>query len=327
MRRRHFISLLGGAALALPLPASAQQGVTPVVGFLHSGSKEQNGKRLAAFIKGLNDQGFVEGRNVAIEYRWAEGDASKLPELAADLVRRRVAVIATPGSTPASIAAKTATSTVPVVFGVGANPVTMGLVKSLNRPGGNVTGVSSMNGEIGSKKLSVLRELAPQAAHYFAVLNPTSALAKPFLDDLRHGASGLGVQVALINASSEQEIDAAFANLPRQPGNVMLFAPDSLFYIRRAEIAALMMRYAVPGIFDVRDYVEAGALVSYGNDFLNVMELAGKYCGEILKGAKPAELPVVQADKFELVINLKTAKILGLSVSDKLLALANDVIE
>ncbi len=324
--RRPFIAGLAAAA-AWPLAARAQEQKQPVIGFLHSGSPEQNTKRLDAFRKGLHEAGFVEGQNVAIEYRWAVGQNDKLPALAADLVGRQVAVIATAGSTPAALAAKAATTTVPIVFGSGADPIALGLVPSLNRPGGNVTGVTSLNAEVAAKRLGVLRELAPQAVRYFGFVNPTSPLADIFIKDLEVGAASLGLHVDLLRASTDGEIAAAFASLPREPGNALVFGPDTFFYIRRAQIAALAAGSSVPAIFDVRDYVEAGGLVSYGSDFLNVMELAGGYTGRVLKGEKPSDLPVVQAAKFEFAINLKAAKGLWLDVPDRLLALADEVIE
>jgi putative ABC transport system substrate-binding protein len=327
MRRRQFITLIGAAAAAWPIAARGQQPAMPVVGFLHSGSPEQNAKRLAAFHKGLNEAGFVDGQNVTIEYRWAAGQNDKLAGLVADLIRRQVAVIATPGSTPAAVAAKKATTAVPIVFGAGSDPVELGLVPNLNHPGGNVTGVTSLNAEVTAKRLGVIRELVPQATRYFALINPTSQLAEPFIKDLQAGAARLGIQIEILRASTDAEIEAAFAHLPQQAGSVLVFGPDTFFYIRREHIAALAARHVVPTIFDVRDYAEAGGLASYGADFLNVMELAGNYTARILKGEKPADLPVVLAAKFELAINMKTAKTLGITVPPTLLALADEVIE
>jgi putative tryptophan/tyrosine transport system substrate-binding protein len=330
MKRRQFISLVGAAA-ATPLlyspVARAQKAAMPVIGFLHSGAPEQNVKRLAAWRKGLDDVGFVEDRNVTIEYRWAGGRNDRLPDLASDLIHRQVAVIVTAGSTPAALAAKAATTTIPIVFGAGADPVELGLVPSLNRPGGNVTGVTSLNAEVAAKRLGMFRDLVPQAAHYFAFVNPTSALAELFIKDLQAGAATVGIHVDILRASTDAEIEAAFASLPHEAGNVLVFGPDAFFFIRRAQIAALMARHAIPSVHDARDYVEAGGLMSYGADFLNVMQLAGGYTGRILKGEKPADLPVMLSTKYELVINLKTAKALGLTVPDRLLALADEVIE
>lgn len=327
MRRREFIAALGGAAVIWPLAVRAQQIAVPVIGFLHAGSPEQNVQRLAAYRKGLSEAGFVEGRNVAIEFRWAKGRNDELPALAADLLRRQVAVIATPGSTAAAAVAKAGTSTVPIVFAVGADPVELGLVASLARPGGNVTGVTSLNADIAAKRFGLLRDLVPHAARYFALVNPTSPLTGPFVADLQAGAATLGIRVEILRASSDGEIDAAFEDLPQQPGNVLVSCPDAFFYVRRTRIADLAMRHGVPTIFDVRDYVDVGGLVSYGADFLELMRLAGNYTGRILKGEKPADLPVAQSTKFESVINLKTAKALGIAVPPTVLAIADEVIE
>ena len=324
MRRRHFIILLG-AALTWPRLARAEQ--QPVIGFLHSGSPDQNRERLAAFRKGLGDWGFVEGENITIEYRWAFGRNDELPSLAADLVRKQVTLIATPGSTPAAVAAKAATSSIPIVFAVGTDPVALGLIASLSRPSGNATGITSLNAELAAKRFGLFRDLVPSAARYFTLVNPTSELAAPFIKDLESAALSLGIAIEVLRASTDGEIDAAFASLPQQPGNVMVFGPDAFFYTRRAHIADLALRHGLPTIFDVGDYVRAGGLVSYGADFLNVMELAGRYAGRVLKGEKPADLPVQQPTKFELVINLKTAKALGLEVPPKLLLIADDVVE
>jgi ABC-type uncharacterized transport system substrate-binding protein len=327
MRRRELLTFLGSAACLWPRLVAAQQGTTPVIGFLHSGSAEQNVERLAAFRKGLSDRGFIEGKNVRIEYRWAEGRNDELPVLAADLVRQHVALIATPGSTPASVAAKAATSSIPLVFAVGTDPVALGLIASLSRPGGNATGVTSLNAELAAKRLGLFRDLVPNAARYFTLINPTSELARPFTRDLESAAASLGIAIEVLRASTDPEIEAAFASLPQQPGTVMVFGPDAFFYTRRAQIAELALRHAVPTIFDVGDYVKAGGLVSYGADFLNVMELAGRYAGRILQGEKPADLPVQQPTKFELVINVKTAKALGIEVPTKLLLIADEVVE
>lgn len=326
MRRRQFVTLLGSAAL-WPLAARAQQPTMPVIGFLHAGSPDENAKRLAAFRKGLADAGFVEGQNVAIEYRWAAGKNDALPAMAADLVRRNVTMIATPGSTAAVVVAKAATSTIPIVFTVGTDPVALGLVASLSRPGGNVTGITSMNAELAAKRLGLFRELVPKASRYFTLVRPTSELAAPSAKDLQSAATGLGIHVEVLNANTVNEIDAAFASIPQQPGTVMVFGPEGFFYVHRAHIAGLALRHRLPTIFDVRDYVDAGGLASYGSDFLKTMEVAGNYAGRILKGEKPADLPVQQATKFELVINRKTAKALGIEISPTLLATADDVID
>jgi len=327
MRRREFITLLGGASLVWPLAVRAQQPSMPVIGFLHAGSAEQYVQRLTAYRNGLSEAGFVEGRNVAIEFRWADGHDDRLPDMAADLIRRQVAVIATPGSTDAALAAKAATKTIPIVFAVGGDPVVLGLVASLNRPDGNITGVTSLNSEVAAKRFGLLRQLVPQAAHYFALVNPTSALADPFIKDLQVGAASLGIQVEILRASTAAEIEAAFAKLPQQPGMVLLVGTDAFFFIRRAQISALAARYALPAMFDNREYAEAGGLISYGADIFDFMREAGGYTGRILKGEKPADLPVMQSTKYEFVINLKTAKALGLNVPPTVLAIADEVIE
>ncbi|MGB6543500.1 MAG: ABC transporter substrate-binding protein [Xanthobacteraceae bacterium] len=325
MRRREFITQLCAAA-AWPLAARADQ-TRPLIGFLHASSRKETAKRLGAFHKGLNETGFVDGQNVTIEYRWADGDADRLPEMAADLVRRQVALIATPGSGTAAVAARAVTDSIPIVFATGADPVALGLVASLNHPGGNVTGIVSQNVELAAKRLETLREMVPQAAHYFAIVNPASPLTEPFVDDLQAGAKKLGINVGILKAGSEPEIDAAFAGLPQQNNTALLLSSDAFLYGRRGQIVALAARYAVPAIYDGRDYVDAGGLASYGADFLNVMQLAGNYVGRILKGEKAADLPVMRSEKFELVINLKAAKMLGVTMPDKLLALADEVIE
>jgi putative ABC transport system substrate-binding protein len=327
LKRREFITLLGGTA-AWPLAARAQQPAMPVIGFLHSGSAEANVKRLAAFRKGLSEAGFVEGQNVAIEFRWADGQNALLAELAADLIRREVTVIATPLSTAAALAAKAATTNMPILFAVSGDPVALGLVASLNRPGGNATGIASLNTELAAKRLGLLRELVPQAAHFAALVNRANpALSEPFIKDLKQGAASLGLGVEIFHASTDREIDAAFANLAQKSGAVLLVGTDPYFYIRRAEIATLAVRHALPAIYDNVDYVQAGGLMSYGADAVNMCELVGTYTGRILKGEKVADLPVLQPTKFELAINLKTAKALGLTVPLTLQVAADEVIE
>ncbi|SHG39965.1 ABC transporter substrate-binding protein [Bradyrhizobium erythrophlei] len=329
MRRRRFIGLVGGAAASAtlwPLAARAQQDL-PVIGLLHAGSREENAKRLASFQKGLADAGFVEGQNVTIEYRWASGRNDDLPAMAADLVRRRVSVITTPGSTAAAVVASAATTTIPVVFSSGTDPVALGLVTSLRRPGGNVTGITSLNAELAAKRLGLLRELVPKAARYFALVKPTSELAAPFVRDLLGAAASLDITVDVLNADTADQIDAAFAGIPKSPGNVMVFGPEGFFYIHRARIADLALRGGLSTMFDVRDYVDAGGLASYGSDYLDLMELTGNYVARVLKGAKPADLPVQQATKFEFVINRKTARALGIEIPPTVLATADDVID
>jgi putative tryptophan/tyrosine transport system substrate-binding protein len=326
MRRREFFTLLGGAA-AWPFAARAQQPSMPVIGFLHAGSPEQNIQRLAAYRKGLSDTGFVEGQNVAIEFRWADGHVDRLRDMALDLIRRQVAVIATPGSTDAALAAKSATTTVPIVFAAGGDVVALGLVSSLSRPSANVTGATSLNADIGAKRLDLIRQVVPEGVRYFALVNPSSVLSGSYLKDLQVGAAGLALHVEIVNASTDADIDAAFANLPQQPGSVLLVSTDAFFFSRHQQIVRLAARYRVPAMFDNREYALTGGLMSYGADFYVVLQQAGIYTGRILKGEKPADLPVMQSAKYEFVINMNTAKALSLSVPPTLLALANEVIE
>jgi len=326
MKRREVITLLGGVA-AWPLAARAQQPAMPVVGFLHSTSPETNVSRVAAFRKGLTETGYVESRNVAIEFRWAAGQDDQLPELAADLIRRRVAVIATPGSTPAALAAKAATATIPIVFAIGADPIALGLVASLNRPGGNVTGISFQTVELVAKRLELLRELAPRATRFVALVNPDVPFTDAVVKDLQASASSLGLLVEILHARTGREIDAAFATLVQKPDSALLVSPDAFFFQRRAQIVTLAARHALPAIYGTREFSDIGGLISYGPNIVDACQRAGVYAGRILKGEKPADLPVQQPTKFELVVNLNTAKALGLTVPNKLLALADVVIE
>jgi ABC-type uncharacterized transport system substrate-binding protein len=326
VKRRAFITLLGGAAAAWPIAARAQQPI-PVIGFLHSGSPEPNATRIAAFRKGLSEAGYVEGQNVAIEFRWAAEQNDRLPDLAVDLIRRRVSVIATPGSTPASLAAKAATDTIPIVFLIGGDPVTLGLVASLNRPGGNATGVNLQLVELVAKQLGMLRELGPAANRFVALVNPNTAYSGALVKDLQASASALGLPIEILSAGTDREIDAAFANFVQKPGGALLIGPDAVFVSRRAQIVTLAARHALPAIYYVRDFAGIGGLMSYGPNLAQTYRQTGLYVGRVLKGEKPADLPVVQPTKFELVVNLNTARALGLTVPDRLLALADEVIE
>ena len=327
MRRREFVSLLGGAAAAWPLAARAQQ-TMPLLGVLDSGSADKNEQYLAPFWQGLSEAGYVEGQNVAAEYRWADGRYDRLPGLAADLLRRQVNVIAVPSSTPAALAAKAATSTTPIVFGVGDDPVKLGLVASLARPGGNATGINFFIGELVAKRLGLLRELLPRAARIAVLVNPTDVVrTEAVVRDVEAAARDIGLQVRFFNASTIREIDAAFAILVRDRPDALFISPDSFFNRRRVHLAIFAASYAIPAAYGVRDYAEAGGLISYGTSLADSRRQVGVYAGRILKGAKPADLPVLQPTKFELVVNLSAAKALGLEIPPSLLARADEVLE
>ncbi len=326
MRRRTFITLLGGAAAAWPLATRAQQAM-PVIGYLSSLSPETYAPRLAAFRNGLAETGYVEGRNVAVEYRWAEGRYDRLAALAADLARRQVAVIAALGGDGPAHAAKAASTTIPIVVAVTADPVTSGLVSSLNRPGGNLTGVNFLLNMIAPKLFEVLQEAVPKALAIGFLINPSGPEAESAISEVRLAAQALGHELFVANASNEQEIDAAFATLAQRRVGALLVGNDVFFYSRREQIVALAARHAMPAIYNVREYAHAGGLMSYGTSVDDAQRLAGVYVGRILKGAKPADLPVQQAVKVELVLNLKTAKTLGLTFPLSLLGRADEVIE
>jgi ABC-type uncharacterized transport system substrate-binding protein len=327
MRRREFITLLGGAT-ALPLVARAQQMAMPVIGYLDSQSPGPFADLvLVAFRQGLKDTGHVEGENVAIEYRWADYQLDRLPDLAADLVRRQVAVVATGGGIRSILAAKAATTTIPIVFLIGEDPVRLGLVASIARPGGNLTGINFLNTELTAKRLEVLRELIPGAVRVAVVVNPSNPGNASVLEDVSAAASAMGLQIRVLNASSSREIDAAFATLMRERPDVLFVGPDPLFNDRRKQFVLQAMRQSLPAAYASREYVEAGGLLSYGTDFVDTYRQVGAYTGRILRGAKPADLPVVQLAKFELVINQMTARILGFEVPPTLLARADEVIE
>jgi putative ABC transport system substrate-binding protein len=328
MQRREFLTLLGGGAAAWPLAAHAQQQALPVIGYLDAGSAEQAVNLVAAFRKGLSEVGYVEGRNVAIEFRWANNENAHLPELAADLVRRQVAMIVTPQSTASVAAAKAATTTIPIVFGTGADPVQAGLVASLNRPGGNVTGISFMNVELAAKRLGLLHELLPGATRFAALVNPNNPLiADPFIADVQSAASTIGGQVEVFTATSNRDIDRSFASLVQGRAEGLLIAPDTLLFNSRVQLATLAARHAVPAVYPNREFAEVGGLMSYGTRLADAYRQTGIYAGRILKGAKPGDLPVMRATKFELVINLQTARAIGLTVSPDLLSIADEVIE
>ena len=328
MKRRQFIRLIGGAAVVWPLVARAQQPGMPVIGFLGSSSPDLFARPLSAFRQGLNETGYVEGRNVTIEYRWADGQNDRLPALAADLVRRQVNVIAAPGSTPAALAAKAATATIPVIFQVGTDPVAAGLVASLARPAGNVTGVTNINTELVPKRLELLRELIPTAKLIALLVNPTSPfITESISKDLQSATRALGLQLHILNASTEHDFDTVFATLAQLRADVLVIAPDAMFISRSEQLGALTLRHAVPAVTQFREFAAAGGLMSYGGSFTEPTRLVGVYTGRALKGEKPADLPVMQATKVELVINLKTAKALGINVPNTLIGRADEVIE
>jgi putative tryptophan/tyrosine transport system substrate-binding protein len=326
--RREFMTMLGGAAAASPLAARAQQSAMPVIGFLHPGAFEIGARDVAAFRKGLQETGYIEGQNVTVEYHWLEGQYSRLPAVMADVIRRPVAVIAIPGSVVAARAAKAATASTPIVFQIGDDPVQAGLVASLGRPGGNITGVTSLNVEVTPKRLRLLHELVPKAARVAVLVNPANTTATEIaLRDLHEAAPIIGLQIQVLKATTIAEIDAAFAMLARDRPDALFVGPDGFFTTRRVQFAILAARERIPAAYTQRGYVAAGGLMSYGGDQVEMIRQVGVYTGSILKGTKPANLPVLQSTKFEFVINLTTAKALGLGVPDKLLALADEVIE
>ncbi len=325
IQRREFVTLLGSAAAAWPLAAGAQQGGVPLVGFLNGSSAWESAHTVAAFRQGLSDVGYIEGRNVAMDYRWGEGHYDRLPALAGDLIRRQVAVIAC--NTPAAVAAKAATTTIPIVFTSGTDPIRLGLVSSLNKPGGNVTGVSFFSVLLESKRLGLLRELAPTTATFAAILNPQFPDFEAQANEIQEAGRKLRVQIQLLRASSEREIEQAFAQLAELGAGGLLIGADPFLYSRRDYIVGLAARSAIPAIYEQRENALAGGLVSYGTNVTDAYRQAGHYTGRILNGEKPGELPVLQPTKFELVINLKTAKAQGLAISPGLLAIADEVIE
>jgi ABC-type uncharacterized transport system substrate-binding protein len=325
--RREFVTLLGGAAAAWPLAARAQQAAVPVIGYLGAQSPAAFASRVTAFRQGLGETGYVEGRNVAIEFRWAEGQHDRLPALAAELVARRVAVIVAPGGAPAAIAAKSVTTTIPIVFEMGADPIAMGLVTSLNRPGGNLTGVSSLNVEVTPKRLEILREAIPTATVVAVLLNPTSPTADSQLRNLQEAARALGLQLNVLHASSARDFDPVFASLLQLRASGLVVASDTFFATHGEQLAAITVRHAVPAIHQSRDFTLAGGLMSYGGSFVESHRQAGVYTGRVLKGDKPADLPVQQVTKVELLINLKTAKTLGVTFPLSLSGRADQVIE
>jgi putative ABC transport system substrate-binding protein len=326
LKRREFITLFCGAAAAWPLPARAQRATTPVIGFLDTRSPDATIDRLRAFRQGLRDIGYVEGENVAVEYRWAENRVDRLPALAAELVHRPVALIVVTNPAAAQIA-KAATTAIPIVFLVGEDPVRLGLVASLARPGSNVTGINFLTSELTAKRLELLRELVPAAARVAVLVNPENPTTETTLTDLESWARATRLQIEILNASTSREIDSAFAPFARERPDAVFVAVDQFFANRRSQLVNLMSRYTVPATFPFREFTEIGGLMSYGTKLADAYRQVGAYAGRILKGAKPADLPVEQATKFELVINAQTARMLGLTVPPTLLATADEVIE
>jgi putative tryptophan/tyrosine transport system substrate-binding protein len=327
MQRRDFITFLGGAVTAWPLAARAQQPSIPVVGWLGATTAEFSAKAVEAFRRGLSETGFVDGHSVKIEYRWAENRYAQLPALAADLVSRKVDAIVASGQSAAALAAKTATATIPIVFVFGADPIKVGLVPSLNRPGGNVTGVTVFSNELNSKKLEILHGLVPATAAIALLVNPDSPTADSGVQDTQEAAHALGRRLLVLRASNEREIDTAWAGLVEQGAGGLVVLPDGFFSEIHDQLAALAARHRIPAIHELRSFAHAGGLIGYGADFLEAARLAGTYVGRILKGAKPADLPVLQPTKFFLVINLKTAKAFGITIPDALLIQATELIE
>ncbi len=327
MRRREFIALFGGAAASWPLAVYAQQRPMPVIGFVNAASPGPLRQQIAAFREGLKNSDYVEGQNVAVEYRWAEGQYDRLPALVADLVRQQVSVIVAGGGAPAVLAAKAATTTIPIVFNAGGDPVRSGAVASLNQPSGNITGVYQFTSGLEAKRLGLLHEMLPKATPIAVLINPKFMDAENQLSDVQEAAARLGVQLIIVRADAESDFDAAFSDLVRQRAGALLVSASPFFNTRREQLVVLAARHAVPAIFEWRDFAVAGGLMSYGTSLADAYRQVGVYAGQILKGAKPVDLPVVQSTRFELVINMSTAKALGVDVPPTLIARADEVIE
>jgi len=326
--RRKLITGLGGAAIAWPLAVRAQQRALPAVGFIRDGSADTSARFVAAFRKGLNETGYVEGQNVTVEYHYLEGQSDRLPVLMADLVRRQVAVIATPGTPQVTLAAKAATATIPIVFGAPQDPVQLGLVASLARPDGNATGINFFTSEVVAKRLRLLPDLVPKAVHVAVLVNPANAVTtESTLREVQEAASALGLQTEILKATTIGEIDAVFATLKRERPDALFVGPDAFFVSRAVQFVTLTARDRIPATYSLREYVAAGGLMSYGADFTDSFRQVGDYTGKILKGAKPADLPVLQSTKFEFAINLQTARALGIEAPPSVLAIADEVIE
>jgi putative ABC transport system substrate-binding protein len=326
VHRREFITLLGGAA-AWPLAARAQQPATPVIGFLNAASPDGYAERLRGFRQGLKDEGFGEGENVSVEYRWAESQINRVPAMATELVRRQVSVIVATGGNAATIAAKAATTTIPVLFVTPDDPVALGYVTSLARPGGNLTGINFLGSELGAKRLELLRDLVPATTRVAILYNPAGPTSEPRLSDVQAAARTMGLQIQVFNAGTSHEIDTAFVAMVHERAEALLVIPDPVFNGRRIQLVHLASRHALPAIYWQREFAEAGGLMSYGSSIGDAFRQIGVYTGRVLKGAKPADLPVVQSSKFELVINAQTARMLGLTVPPTMLAHADEVIE
>jgi len=325
-RRTFLATLVGGAAATWPLTARAQQAAVPVIGFLYGASPDPVARRLRAFRQGLKDSGYVEGENVAIEYRWAESQFDRLPEMVADLIRRQVTVIAAL-NTVAAVAAKAASTMIPIVFSSGEDPVRLGLVASLARPGGNATGINNFIGEVTAKRLGLLHEVVPTANRVGVLVNPADVLTETALRDVQPAARAIGLQIQVVNASTSGEIDAAFAAFVREQVDALFIGPGGVFSNRRVHIANQAMRHGIPATYSQREFPEIGGLMSYGTNLTDSWRHVGIYAGRVLKGAKPADLPVVQSTKLELVINAQTARLLGLTIPPGVLAIADEVIE
>ena len=325
-RRTFLATLVGGAAATWPLTARAQQAAVPVIGFLYGASPDPVARRLRAFRQGLKDSGYVEGENVAIEYRWAESQFDRLAEMVADLIRRQVTVIAAL-NTVAAVAAKAASTTIPIVFSSGEDPVRLGLVASLARPGGNATGINNFIGEVTAKRLGLLHEVVPTANRVGVLVNPADVLTETALRDVQPAARAIGLQIQVVNASTSGEIDAAFAAFVREQVDALFIGPGGVFSNRRVHIANQAMRHGIPATYSQREFPEIGGLMSYGTNLTDSWRQVGIYAGRVLKGAKPADLPVVQSTKLELVINAQTARLLGLTIPPGVLAIADEVIE
>jgi putative ABC transport system substrate-binding protein len=327
MNRREFIAGLGGAA-AWPLAARAQKAQIPVIGYLYGGTSEGSAYMVAAFRKGLSEMGYVEGQNVTVEYRFADNDSTRLPQLAADLVQRRVSIIVTPLSTPSAVAAKAATTTIPIIFGTGADPVQTGLVASLNRPGGNATGISNVNVELMPKRLGLLHELLPGAVRFGVLVNTDNPLLTAvIIAKIRDAATAIDRQVEFFAARNNREIETAFGDLVQKRVDALLSSPDALFDTRRVQLTSLAMYHRMPTMYAIRQYAEVVGLMSYGTSDTDLVRQVGIYAGRVLKGERPDELPVMQPTKFEFIINMQTARILGLTVPPSLLATADEVIQ